>query len=59
MTSPNGATSTLLEVHGLVGDSAVLAHSFTELLAQLIDARGQYVFWTDDRFVDKGDAYDG
>jgi len=47
-----------VEIHGLVGDSAVLAHSFTELLDELIDARGQYIFWEDERFVSKGDAYD-
>lgn len=46
------------DVHGLVGDCAVLAHSFTELLSELIEARGQHVFWTADDFVSKGDAYD-
>ncbi|GIH02809.1 hypothetical protein Rhe02_08760 [Rhizocola hellebori] len=47
-----------VEVHGLVGNSAVLANSFTELLEQLVKSRGQYVFWEDPRFVSKGDAYD-
>ena len=47
-----------VEVHGLVGNCAVLAHSFTELLEQLIKARGQYVFWEDSHFASKGDAYD-
>jgi hypothetical protein len=47
-----------VEVHGLVGNSAILAHSFTELLDQLVKARGQYVFFEDSRFVSKGDAYD-
>ncbi|WP_328471704.1 hypothetical protein OHA21_07905 [Actinoplanes sp. NBC_00393] len=46
------------EVHGLVGDSAILAFSFTELLEELVRARGQHVFWEDDGFVAKGDAYD-
>jgi antitoxin YokJ len=39
-----------VEVHGLVGDSAILAFSFAELLSELMDARGQFVY--------KGDAYD-
>jgi hypothetical protein len=47
-----------VEIHGLVGDSAVLAHSFTELLDELVNSRGQYIFWEDERFVSKGDAYD-
>lgn len=47
-----------VEVHGLVGDSAILAFSFTELLGELIGARGQYVFWAHEQFVSKGDAYD-
>jgi len=45
-------------VHGLVGDCAILAYSFTELLEQLIDSRGQELFWTGPQFVSKGDAYD-
>jgi antitoxin YokJ len=47
-----------LEVHGLVGDCAILAFSFTELLEQLVGAHGQFVFWESDQFVSKGDAYD-
>jgi hypothetical protein len=46
------------EVHGLVGDCAILAYSFTELLQQLVDSRGQELFWTSPQFVSKGDAYD-
>jgi len=47
-----------VEVHGLVGDSAILAFSFAELLGELIDARGRHIFWEDENFVGKGDAYD-
>jgi hypothetical protein len=46
------------EIHGLVGDSAILAFSFTELLNELIGAHGEYLFWTQEQFVSKGDAYD-
>jgi antitoxin YokJ len=47
-----------VEVHGLVGDSAVLAHSFSELMNELVDSRGQYIFWKAENFTSKGDAYD-
>lgn len=46
------------EVHGVVGSCAVLSHSFADLLAQLITARGEVIFWAEDGFVSLGDAYD-
>ncbi|GHJ52932.1 antitoxin YokJ [Nonomuraea sp. TT08I-71] len=47
-----------VEIHGLVGSCPILAFSFTELLEELIDARGRFIFWEGEKFVYKGDAYD-
>jgi hypothetical protein len=46
------------ETHGLVGDSAIIALSFTELLHQLFQYKGKRIFWLDDNFITLGDAYD-
>lgn len=45
--------------HGVVGDCAVLARSFTELLQRLFEARGGYWYWLRDDAPNYGDAYDG
>lgn len=47
-----------LEVHGLVGDCAVVANSFTELLSQLIKSKGKNLYWLESDFKRLGDAYD-
>lgn len=44
--------------HGLVGESQIIATSFTDLLERLINNRGQYWYWLRDDFVNLGDAYD-
>jgi antitoxin YokJ len=44
--------------HGVAGDCAVLAESFTELVQRLVDARGGYWYWLEDSFAGYGDAYD-
>ena len=44
--------------HGVVGDCAVVATSFSDLLERLVDARGGYWYWLEDTFVGYGDAYD-
>ena len=47
------------ETHGLVGDTPVIAKSFTELLYRLYENRGDYIYWFKPEFKDKyGDAYD-
>ena len=45
--------------HGVVGDCPVIAKSFTELLEQLINAKGKQRYWLSDDFIPLGDAYDG
>jgi hypothetical protein len=47
------------ETHGLVGQTPVIAHSFTELLARCYATRGGYPYWLRADFVSLGDAYDG
>jgi hypothetical protein len=44
--------------HGLVGESQIIATSFTDLLERLINNKGQYWFWLRDDFNPLGDAYD-
>jgi len=44
--------------HGVAGDCPIVAFSFTELLEQLLDARGEYWYWLQDEFDTLGDAYD-
>lgn len=46
------------DTHGLVGDCAVIAESFAELLLQLIVNQGDYFYWLKDEFISLGDAYD-
>ena len=45
--------------HGLRGDCHVIALSFTDLLEQLLEARGRWLFWTLPSFQSLGNAYDG
>lgn len=44
--------------HGLVGESQVIATSFTDLLERLINNKGQYWYWLREDFDALGDAYD-
>ncbi len=44
--------------HGVVGEQAVVAKSFTELLERLCKAEGKSWYWTDPGFQSYGDAYD-
>jgi hypothetical protein len=46
------------ETHGLVGQTPVIAHSFTELLTRCYANQGAYPYWLRDDFVPLGDAYD-
>ena len=44
--------------HGVVGEQAVIAQSFTELLERLYNSKGQSWSWIDSNFQSYGDAYD-
>lgn len=44
--------------HGVVGECAIVARNFTELLTQLYHNEGKNLFWLDDNFGYIGDAYD-
>lgn len=44
--------------HGVVGECAVIARSFTDLLERLLKNNGQHWYWLRDDFVSMGDAYD-
>lgn len=44
--------------HGLVGESQIIATSFTDLLENLIKNKGQYWYWLKSDFESLGDAYD-
>lgn len=46
------------ETHGLIGDTPIIAMSFTELLQQLLQHKGKLIYWLDESFVALGDAYD-
>jgi hypothetical protein len=46
------------ETHALVGDTPIIARSFTELLERLLDNHGRYPYWLRDDFEGMGDAYD-
>ncbi|WP_167280571.1 SMI1/KNR4 family protein [Paenibacillus lupini] len=46
------------EVHGVAGSNAIIANSFTDLLRQLLESKGQYLYWVEDDFEALGDAYD-
>ena len=43
--------------HGLVGESQIIATSFTDLLERLIKTKGQYWYWLRSDFIALGDAY--
>lgn len=44
--------------HGVVGECAIIAESFTELISNLFNSRGETIYWLDADFQCKGDAYD-
>jgi hypothetical protein len=44
--------------HGIVGECAIIATSFTDLLERLVDNKGQRWYWLRDGFNSLGDAYD-
>ena len=44
--------------HGIVGESQIIATSFTNLLEKLIKNNGQYWYWLKSEFESLGDAYD-
>jgi antitoxin YokJ len=44
--------------HGIVGESQIIALSFTELFKNLINNHGDYWYWFKDNFIYLGDAYD-
>lgn len=44
--------------HGVVGEQAVIAKSFTELLERLYQSGGKSWYWTEPGFPSYGDAYD-
>lgn len=45
--------------HGVVGECAIVANNFTELLLHLLENQGKSIFWLDSKFIYIGDAYDG
>lgn len=44
--------------HGLVGDCPIIARTFSELLYNIINSRGEHWYWLQDDFQPFGDAYD-
>ena len=44
--------------HGVAGECAIVAQTFTELISQLYSNQGKSLFWLDDDFNSLGDAYD-
>ena len=44
--------------HGVVGEQPIIANSFTELLEQLYQSKGDYFYWLQEDFENIGDAYD-
>ncbi|WP_339733336.1 SMI1/KNR4 family protein [uncultured Gimesia sp.] len=44
--------------HGIPGECPVIALSFTHLLAQLIQSKGNYWYWLQENFISLGDSYD-
>jgi hypothetical protein len=46
------------EAHGLIGDCAIIATSFSDLLSRLLSNQGRYWYWLDSDFRSLGDAYD-
>jgi hypothetical protein len=47
------------ETHGVVGNTPIIATSFTDLLFRLLANRGEHPYWLAHGFVSLGDAYDG
>jgi antitoxin YokJ len=47
------------ETHALVGSTAVIATSFTDLLFRLLANGGAHPYWLAKGFLSLGDAYDG
>lgn len=47
-----------IDRHGVVGESQIIALSFTELLKNLVNNSGDYWYWLKDDFIQLGDAYD-
>lgn len=47
-----------IDRHGLVGDCAIVAKCFTDLLTNLYASKGQSIYWTEPDFQYLGDAYD-
>jgi hypothetical protein len=41
-----------------MGDTPIIASSFTELLMKLVENKGQYWYFLEEAFVSLGDAYD-
>ncbi len=44
--------------HGLIGESPVIARTFTEFLLNILNYKGDYFFWEEDDLKSYGDAYD-
>ncbi|WP_310601876.1 SMI1/KNR4 family protein [Anaerosporobacter sp.] len=44
--------------HGVVGECAIIAKSFTELVIYLLKNEGKSLYWLDSNFQFIGDAYD-
>ena len=47
------------DCHGVAGDCAIVAFSFSELLELLAEGRGESWYWLREDFSALGDAYDG
>ncbi|AFJ61907.1 conserved hypothetical protein, phage SPbeta [Bacillus velezensis YAU B9601-Y2] len=45
--------------HGIVGETQVIATSFTDLIQRLLENKGEHWYWLRDDFSTLGDAYDG
>ncbi len=43
--------------HGVAGECAIVAKSFTELLSQLVNNQSRSLFWLENNFAYIGDAY--
>lgn len=44
--------------HGVVGECSIVANSFTDLVINLLNAKGKNLYWLEDTFNYLGDAYD-
>ncbi|RUS09195.1 hypothetical protein EFW59_02324 [Bacillus subtilis] len=45
--------------HGIVGETQVIANSFTDLIQRLLENKGKHWYWLRDDHISLGDAYDG